>query len=92
MLGFISSEEITDLTNYDISDSNMWCEAFIKELWYDMSIEVYLLKELHSLVMALKNPDKSPRGGGFGVCNKIITKLTDYFFMIIDLGTASFVN
>ena len=27
-----------------------------------------------------------------GVCKKIITKLTDYFFTIIDLGTASFGN
>ena len=28
----------------------------------------------------------------FGVCKKIIRKLTDYFFMVLDLETASFVN
>ena len=52
----------------------------------------YVLKELNSLVMALNKPDKSPREEKYGVCKKIITKLTDYFFTIIDLGTASFGN
>ena len=28
----------------------------------------------------------------YGVCKKFITKLTDYFFAIIDLGTTSFGN
>ena len=51
-----------------------------------------LLKELHFLVRALNKPDKSPREDIFGVCIKIIGKLTYYFFMIIDLGTASFGN
>ena len=44
VLGFNSSEEITNFTNYDISDRNMRCEVCIKELWDDMSIKVYLLK------------------------------------------------
>ena len=41
---------------------------------------------------ALNKPDTSPREEIFGVCKKIITKLTDYFFTIIDLGRASFGN
>ena len=41
---------------------------------------------------ALNKPDISPREEIFGACKKIITKLTDYFFTIIDLGTASFGN
>ena len=44
VLGFNSSEEITNFTNYDISYIQMKCEVCIKELWYDMSIKVYLLK------------------------------------------------
>ena len=32
VLGFISSEDITNSTNYDIPDSNMRCEVCIKEL------------------------------------------------------------
>ena len=40
----------------------------------------------------LNKPDKSPREEIFGVCKKVITKLTDYFFTIIDLETASFGN
>ena len=51
-----------------------------------------LLKELNFLVRALNNFDKSPREGKFGVCKIIIKNLTDYFFVILDLGTASFVN
>ena len=50
------------------------------------------MKELHFIVRALNKPDTSPREKIFGVCKKIITKLTDYFFTIIDLGTASFGN
>ena len=41
---------------------------------------------------ALNKPDTSPREEIYGVCKKIITKLTDYFFTMIDLGTASFGN
>ena len=36
--------------------------------------------------------DNSPREEIFGVCKKFIRKLTDYFFMIIDLGNKSFGN
>ena len=41
---------------------------------------------------ALNKPDISHREEIFGVCKKFITKLTDYFFTIIDLGTAWFGN
>ena len=41
---------------------------------------------------ALNKPYISPIEGIFVVCKKIRTKLTDYFFTIIDLGTASFGN
>ena len=92
VLGFNSSEEIPKFTNHDISESNMRCEVCIKELWDYMSRKVYLLEELHSLVMALNKPDKSTREEKYGIRKKIITKLTDYFFMIIDLGIASFGN
>ena len=44
VLGFNSTEEIPNFTNYDISDSNMRCEVCIKELWDDMSIKFDLLK------------------------------------------------
>ena len=37
VLGFNSSEGITNFNNHDISDSNMRCEVCIKELWDDMS-------------------------------------------------------
>ena len=92
MLGFNSSEEITNLTNYDISDSKIRCEMCIKELWNDMSRKVYLLKELHSLVRALNKPDTRPREEIYAFCKNFITKLTDYFFTIIYVGTASFGN
>ena len=32
VLGFNSSEEITNFTHYDISESNMRCELCIKDL------------------------------------------------------------
>ena len=41
---------------------------------------------------ALNKPDASSREEIFGVCKKFITKLTEYFFTLIDLGTASFGN
>ena len=53
---------------------------------------IELLKELHFIVRALNKPDISPREEIFGVGKKFTTKLTDYFFTIIDLGTASFRN
>ena len=54
--------------------------------------KVELLKKLHFIVRALNKPDISPREEIFGVSKKLITKLTDDFFTIIDLGTASFGN
>ena len=54
--------------------------------------KIELLKELYFLVRALNKPDTSPREEIFGVCKKFRTKLTDYFFTIIDFGTASFGN
>ena len=76
----------------------MRCEVCIKQLWDDMSGKIDLLKELHSLVKALNKTYKFPREdkygveGKYGVCKKIITKLTDYFFTIIESVTISFEN
>ena len=53
VLGFNSSEGITNFNNCDISDSNMRFEACIKEPWDEMSRNVYILKKLHSLVITL---------------------------------------
>ena len=50
------------------------------------------MKELHVIVRLLKKIDKKPRDWIFGVCNKFVRKLTYYFFVILDLGTASFGN
>ena len=41
---------------------------------------------------ALNKYFKVPGEKKYGVCKKFITKLTDYFFAIIDLGTTSFGN
>ena len=92
VLRFNSSEGITNFTNRDISDSNMRCGVCIKELWDYMSRKVDLLKQLHSLLKALNKSYKVPREEKYGVCKKIITKLTDYYFTIIELGTTSFGN
>ena len=82
----------------------MRCQVCIKELCGDISIKVDLLKELHSLVKALNKTYKVPREDKYGVskkftredkygvCKKFITKLTDYFFTIIESGTTSFEN
>ena len=61
MLGFNSSKGIPKFTNHYISESNMRCDIYIKELWHDMSKKVELLKELHFIVRALNKPDTSPR-------------------------------
>ena len=50
------------------------------------------MKELHFPVRALNKIDEKPRHCIFGVCNKFIRKMTDYFFIILDLGTASIGN
>ena len=57
-----------------------------------MSKQINILKELHLLVRALNKIDNKPRDWIFGVCKKFIGKLTYYFFMILDVGTASFRN
>ena len=92
VLGFDSSEEITHFNNHDISYKTMRCGDCIKELWDDMSRKIVILKELHAIVKALNKNFKVPGEETFGVCKKFITKLTDYFFSIIDLGTTSFGN
>ena len=91
MLGFNSSEEIPNFTNYDISESSMRYDICIREMWHDMS-KIEPLRKLHFLVRAFNKPDMSPREEISGVCKKIVTKLMDYFFTIIDLGNASFGN
>ena len=65
----------------------MRCGDFIKELRDDMSRKIVPLKELHTLVKALNKNFIVPGEEKIGVCKKVITKLTDYFFAIIDLGT-----
>ena len=42
--------------------------------------------------MAFNKPDISPRDEIFDVSKKSLTKLTDHFFTIFDLGTASLWN
>ena len=66
VLGFNSSEEIPKFTNYDISESNMRCDIFIKEMWHEMSNKIKLLMKLHFLVRALNKPDIIPREEFFG--------------------------
>ena len=51
-----------------------------------------ILKELHVLVRALNKIDEKPGYCIFDVCNKFIRKMKDYFFMILNLVTASFGN
>ena len=57
-----------------------------------MSRKIVILKELHALVKALNNNFKVPSEETFEVNIKFITKLTDYFFSMINLGTTSFGN
>ena len=70
----------------------MRCDICIKELCYDMSKQIELLKKLHFLVSDLNKLDISPREEIFGVYKQFMKKLTDYLFTIIDLGTALFGN
>ena len=60
MLGFDSSEGITNFNNHEISYKNISCAICIKELWDDMSRKFDLLKELHILVKALNKNFKVP--------------------------------
>ena len=87
VLAFDSSEEITHFNYHEFSYKNMRCAYSIKELWDEMSRKMKILKELHALVKALNKNFKVPGEETFGVCKKFITKLTDYFFSTIDLGT-----
>ena len=83
VLGFNSSEGITNFNNHDISYSNRRCEVCIKQLWDYMSRKIDLLKELNLLVKALNknykfpSEDKCGVEGKYIVCKNIITKLTD---------------
>ena len=90
LLGLDSSEDTPNFTNHEISESNMRCKIFIGELCKDISKIFELLKELNVLVRYLNKIDNRHGEYIFGVCKKFIRKLTDYFFMIIDLGTESF--
>ena len=45
VLGLHLSEYIPNFTNNYISESNMICEMFIRELRYDISGKIELLKE-----------------------------------------------
>ena len=98
VLGFNSSEGITNFNNHDISYIPMRCELCIKHLWDEISRKNDLLKELHLLVKALNknykfpSEDKCGVEGKYGVFKNIITKLTDYFFTIIESGNTSFEN
>ena len=92
MLGLDSSEAIPNFTNHEILESNIICNIFMRKLWKVMSKKIEPLRELHVLVRSLKTIDKRPGEDIVGVCKKIIRKLTDYFFMILDLESASFVN
>ena len=78
-------------TNHDISESNKSCVICIRALWQDMSKTIELFKYLYFLLRALNKVDRSPREEILSVGKKII-KITDYFIMILDLGTESFVN
>ena len=60
MLGFDSSEGITNFNDDEISYSNMVCTVYIKELWDDTSRKIGVLKELHILVKSLKKNLKLP--------------------------------
>ena len=87
LLGLDESEDINDFTNHDISERNIKCDICITELWNDM-FKNDILKE----VRALNKIDRKPRDCIFGVLNKIIRKIIDYFFVILGLGNASFRN
>ena len=43
-LGLYSSAEITNLTNHEISESNIKCEICKRQLWNDTSTKIQLLR------------------------------------------------
>ena len=51
-LGQYSSEDIHNITNHEISDSNIKWDVSTTQLWNDM-LKIELLKELHILVRFL---------------------------------------
>ena len=57
-----------------------------------MSTKTQILKELHIIVEALNKIDNEHGDGIFGVCNKFIRTLTNYFFICIDEETDSLGN
>ena len=61
-------------------------------MWNDMSKKIKVFKELHILVRDLNKIDRKPGDYIFGICNKFKRRLTDYFFTILDEGTASSEN
>ena len=89
VVGIYSSEEIPDLTNNEISESNIKCEISTRQLWNDMSTKIRLLKELNIIVKVQKTIDNEPGDCIFVVCKKFIRKLKNYFFAIIDGVTVS---
>ena len=76
----------------------MRCELCIKQIWDDMSRKIDLLKQFHLLVKALNinhtfpSEDKCGVECKYEVFKKFMTRLTDYFFAIIESGTTSFEN
>ena len=60
LLGLYSSEDIPNLTNNEISDSNIKCETFIRQPWNDISTKLQLLKERHIPLKFLKKIDNKP--------------------------------
>ena len=91
-MGLYSSEDITNLTNNEISERNIKCKICTRHVCNYMSTKIQLLRELHILVKALNKIDNEPGDRIFGVCNKCIRKMTDYFFTILDEGTESLEN
>ena len=74
MLVFNLSEDIPNLTNHDISESNMIRDICIRELCHHMPKKLDIEK-LHFLVRSLNKVAKKPREEIFKVCKKIIHKL-----------------
>ena len=64
---------------------------------YQRTVGLHVKKNWHTerityTCEGLKQKFQSSRREKYGVCKQFITKLTDYFFAIIDLGTKLFGN
>ena len=76
----------------------MTCQREIWDLIFDSKnygmtcYKNWSVEEITFSFEGLEKPDLSPIEEIFGVCKTFITKLTDYFFTIIDLGTSSLGN